>query len=453
MIIKNGERITVQRNIVRKRFLHDDTEERYAIDGKFLGRFSILDTVISMYDFCVHEQKIYDFVEHQYLVDENGEPFIYCGMFSRYFFMKSNNKYYIYNIISKKIEEECDFYISKKEEKTILAFQNGKAMRKFDRALTLEDKEMLNKKHIFEVNKVIVVKSEMLCKDRSFELNDIKVANDEILEFFDTIVAVIVPLEQICKFYLLSDNGTKYVGYSSIFTNKVGDETPRMELTKGFLALEYDKNWRIYDKKTGKELFDRSFTNLYQHESEKYWIAVSKNFIAIFNADGEELLTFKGYKSVLLAKEKYFLIKDNNEDIWVFDENGEKVFNECFPYRTLTINVSRGLLFKVQDEYNTSIYNCGTGKVQIIPAIIFKMPSNNSAYYYKSNDNWEYYMFVRKQDCLCGVYQVDENNNFYPLIPIKYESVLKQDDFFICQKGKETHVYNKKGELMNIIDM
>ena len=92
MIIKNGERITVQRNIVRKRFLHDDTEERYAIDGKFLGRFSILDTVISRYDFCVHEQKIYDFVEHQYLVDENGTPFIYCGMFSRYFFMKSNNK-------------------------------------------------------------------------------------------------------------------------------------------------------------------------------------------------------------------------------------------------------------------------------------------------------------------------------------------------------------------------
>ena len=186
------------------------------------------------------------------------------------------------------------------------------------------------------------------------------------------------------------------------------------------------KVWCIYDFKA-KEFLPHVFTSVFSDECKKYLTCNApcfsqheKSIMYVFSLkSGKQLFKLDGYKKMYGILGKYFEILDFNDEMWVFDEKGKKIFDEGISFSFF--NTHGMIVEHVKNGYN--VYDCVNKEKSFLHADTFEALRGQS----------DKKLIVATLNNKYGLYAYSEKKGFYQVIPVRYDFIQATADYILAQ--------------------
>lgn len=205
------------------------------------------------------------------------------------------------------------------------------------------------------------------------------------------------------------------------------------------------KAWYIYDFEA-KEFLPNVFTSVFSDSCGKYLICNAPCFryhdesvMYVFSLKTEKLLfKLEGYKNLEAILGERFEILDFNNVLWIFDENGEKIFENGISFSFFNMH---GMVIEHQRCYFV-FYDCVNGKRHFVLADTCNGLRGQSA-----KKLFEITLYNKH-----GLYKYSEEKGFYQLIPVRYDFIQATGDYILAQNLLEDltdDIYDFDGRLIS----
>lgn len=205
------------------------------------------------------------------------------------------------------------------------------------------------------------------------------------------------------------------------------------------------KAWCIYDF-DAKEFLPNVFTNVFSDSCNKYLICNApcfrhhdKSVMYVFSLKTEKLL-FKldGYRNPEAILGEYFEILDFNNELWIFDENGEKIFENGISFSFFNMH---GMVVE-RRKCDFVFYDCVNRKRHFMLAdtckALYGQYAKKIFELTRYNKHW--------------LYAYSEEKGFYQVIPAGYDFVQVMGDYILAQNLLEDltdDIYDFDGMLIS----
>lgn len=193
------------------------------------------------------------------------------GELENYLIYKNDEKYYIYSLITNKVEAECDCYETRTNTGEIETFN-------------------LNGETIKTIN--ISGEGESKIEQSDIMIGNLKLSNgNSSLIYYDSVI--IVQDYYTAECYM--KDGT-FIG----MMDRVA-ENKSLIITEKILALHYKNKWKIYDMSDGRDKYHLEFDNVKRYNNciiaytGGRYLDIKKNKIVIFDLKGNVIYTFENF--------------------------------------------------------------------------------------------------------------------------------------------------------------
>lgn len=421
------------------------------------------------------EMRVYDTEKRKFI----GETFDKVWQWGEYFILKKDGIHYLYNVENKAIEEKFEIDSMAKYtrgKKFILLYYKNKCglwvlernKSSFSQVLPIEyqkiqikDDEILAIKNGEKEHYPLKVN---YCKKKrsDYDSRKVKMQADSKINFLNNIQVLFgqeITLNEKfilvsgnfkekkpCKYYTLQG---KYIGSSGVIRDEFNEYcSENYVATENMLALGENKSvpfgprskeWKIYDYE-GNKLIEENL-ELQEIGTGGYFFGISsgeEDISYIFSDKGKILFTLNNLNKVLAINDKYCEILDNDNNIWILDNNGNSIFNRGIEYDKMVRLNNRFVGEKIKNGYN--LYDWIRGEVYYILADSIE---NIDTYRSCVQEAFIKVTYKEKQ----GVILLNDEG-YKVLIPIEYLEVEKQEKFIIAKAEEWDDIYDFKGTLM-----
>ena len=422
------------------------------------------------------EMRVYDTEKRKFI----GETFDEIWRWGECFVLKKDGVHYLYNVENKAIEEKfkiCSMAQYTRGKTFILLYYKNKCGlwvlerhdSSFSMVLPIEYQKiqiagdeifaMKNGEKEYYPLKVNYCKKKRYNAD--YDSRNIKMKSDYKINFLNSIQVLF--REEITvneKFILVSGNFKekrpykyytlqgKYIGSSGMITDEFDEycgenyvATENMLALGGNQSIPFgptNEEWKIYDYE-GKMLIEENL-KFQKIGIGGYFLGTSsgeEDISYIFSDKGKILFTFNNLNEVFDINDKYCEILDNDNNIWILDNNGKAIFNNGIKYDNFVYLYYGFAGEKVKEGYN--IYNFIQGKVYYILADSIEVMNTYSCMP----------EILIKVTCKekQGVIILNAKGCEF-LAPVEYLEVKKHDEFILAKAEEWDDIFSLDGTLI-----
>lgn len=292
--------------------------------------------------------------------------------------------------------------------------------------------------------------------------NNVQVGTNDVLWFCEKYFAVCKRTwnigEKTCygkfvaKCYTLDGKFIENTGIIYDADGKVSDfkriETDTILALRGSeknWLMTKSKAWKLFDY-SGKKIANKFFDWLFVDKSNKYLVCGifgispdNPSLICVFSIkEGELISEWYGFKTIVAIGEGYYVLKDFDQNNWIYNENGELIFTA--PISDPIYCMDDLIIKKI--IYGYDVYDCLHEKVDLIKAIEINIELK------KGNRKVILFTYAKKT----GVYAYDTDKGFYEIVPMKYEKVEVSGNIICAQNFLEDateDIYDLDGKLIS----
>lgn len=265
-------------------------------NGRFL--YSIIDGSY----ICTEYYNFENNESEEFCDNSDSREYELVSELENYLIYKHDEKYYIYSLITNKVEAECEYYEKQLKAGKIETFNlNGEIIKTI----------IINEK----------CESKVEQQDIMIGTFDLSIGNSTLI-YYDSVI--IVQDYYTAECYM--KDGT-FIG----MVDKVAENKPFI-ITEKVLALHYKNKWRIYDMSDGRDKYRLEIDNVktYNNCIIAYTggshLDIKRNKIIIFDLKGNVMYTFKNFYDFSWKLFVNFFELEVDQKTYIFDIRNLKKF-------------------------------------------------------------------------------------------------------------------------------